>query len=200
MKFLCSLFLIIFCTNAKAFVIKIKIDTVPVKTDTVAKKIPHNPKLAMKRSLMVPGWGQIYNKQWWKVPLIYTGLGITGYTFFYNLKTYKEIRFAYNARVTNNAADIAKIEAYLKPLDVSSLALNRRGFRQNIDFSVLFFIAFWGLNVADAIVFGHLKDFDVSDDIIGTLKVGSSSLANNNGVQLQLKLSKPKEKKLFIIK
>jgi hypothetical protein len=199
MKLICCILLTIMCCNAQAFNTLSALDSIPQK-DSVVKKIPHNPKLAMKRSLMVPGWGQVYNKQIWKVPIIYAGLGITASVFTYNLKTYNDVRFAYNARVTNNTADIAKIKPYLAPLNVNQLASNRRVFRQQIDYSVLFFIAFWGLNVADAIVFGHLKDFDVSDDISGQVKLGNSKLANNNGVQLQFSLKNNKEKKLFVVK
>jgi hypothetical protein len=199
MKLICCILFIIMCHIAQAFNTFSTLDSIP-KKDTLAKKIPHNPKLAMKRSLMVPGWGQVYNKQIWKVPIIYAGLGITASVFSYNLKTYNDVRFAYNARVTNSTADIAKIKPYLAPLNVNQLASNRRVFRQQIDYSVLFFIAFWGLNVADAIVFGHLKDFDVSDDISGQVKLGNSKLANNNGVQLQLTLKNKKEKQLFIVK
>jgi hypothetical protein len=59
-----------------------------------------------------------------------------------------------------------------------------------VDYSVLFFIAFWGLNVADAAVDAHLKTFDVSDELSLRIKPGFSSMANTNGVSLVLDIHK----------
>ena len=50
-------------------------------------------------------------------------------------------------------------------LDLSSYQRYRNEFKRNKDYSVLYFLLIWGLNVVDATVFGHLKDFDVSDDL-----------------------------------
>ncbi len=172
---------------------------ITAKLDTAKPKI-HNPKIALRRSAMIPGWGQIYNKQAWKIPIIYGALGVTGYYFVYNINTYNDIRFAYNARVNKDTPSILKIKTYLKNLDVGSLNINRRKFRQNIDYSVLFFIAFWGLNCADAVVFGHLKNFDVSDNLSATVKIGTSSIANTNGISLSFDIHKKEQKKLVHIK
>ena len=66
----------------------------------------------------------------------------------------------------------------------------RNQVRQNVDYSVLFFVLFWGLNVADAAVDAHLKTFDVSNDLSLQLKPGYSQLANTNGISLVLKIGK----------
>lgn len=198
---LCSFFVCFRQTKANIALV----DTIPQKskTDSSIKK-KHNPKIALRRSAMLPGWGQVYNKQVWKVPIIYAALGITGYTFFDNLNIYKDVRFAYNARVKAAApildsSDLPFIKDYLKNLDVNSLNRNRRKFRQQIDYSVLFFVAFWGLNIADAVVFGHLKDFDVSDNLSASLKIGNSSIANTTGLNLNFDIHKKQPKKLFIV-
>ena len=52
------------------------------------------------RSAIIPGWGQVYNKKYWKVPIIYAALGITAGVFFYNLETYQDTRDAYTIRYT----------------------------------------------------------------------------------------------------
>src|ERR1700753_2123691 len=49
----------------------------------------HAPHKAVMRSLMIPGWGQLYNHQWWKVPLIYGGLGLLGDVVVFNQHWYK---------------------------------------------------------------------------------------------------------------
>ena len=58
--------------------------------------------------------------------------------------------------------------------------------RQNVDYTVLFFLIFWGLNVADAAVDAHLKTFDVSDDLGLQIKPGYSPMAHTNGISLIL--------------
>jgi hypothetical protein len=162
----------------------------------------HSPKKATFRSLVLPGWGQAYNKKYWKIPIVYGALGITGGIFIYNLKNYKEIRFAYNAKYKaalpepnpvnpgpgpfRDSSDYKKIKANLLPLDINSLRFYRDDFRRNVDYSVLFFLIFWGLNVVDATVDGHLKAFDVSPDLSLRFKLGPSQFAGTTGVSLVL--------------
>jgi len=166
------------------------------KVDSMMKY--HSPKTAAIRSALVPGWGQIYNRKYWKLPIVYGALGVTGGIFIYNLKNYRDLRFAYKARVeaspsaTNprpTAADSVnyyKAKPLLRDLDINALLTYRDDFRRNIDYSVLVFILFWGLNVADATVDAHLKSFDVSPDLSFHLKFGHSQLAGTNGVSLVL--------------
>ncbi len=162
----------------------------------------HSPKKATFRSLVLPGWGQTYNKKYWKIPIVYGGLGITGGIFFYNLKNYREIRFAYSAKFKaalpiydplnprpgpyRDSADYRKIKANLLPLDINSLRFYRDDFRKNVDYSVIFFLLFWGLNVVDATVDGHLKAFDVSPDLSLKFKLGPSQFAGTTGLSLVL--------------
>jgi hypothetical protein len=131
--------------------------------DTSAKK--HNPKVATFRSAVLPGWGQAYNKKYWKIPIIYGALGITAGVFNYNLKTYKRLKEAVILRSDNDPSNDALVYKDFINFSTESLRSNRNSFRQNVDYSVLFFIAFWALNVVDATVDAHLKSFDVSDDI-----------------------------------
>jgi hypothetical protein len=65
-----------------------------------------------------------------------------------------------------------------------SIRSNRNSFRQNIDYSVLFFLLFWGINVVDATVDAHLKSFDVSDNISFRVKPGYDPNANTAGISL----------------
>jgi hypothetical protein len=131
--------------------------------DTEAKKF--NPKKATFRSALIPGWGQAYNKKYWKIPIIYAALGTTASIFFYNLDTYKLLKQAVIYRSDTIASNDALIDRRFASLSLESIRTYRNSYRQNIDYSVLFFIIFWGLNVADATVDAHLKSFDVSNDI-----------------------------------
>jgi hypothetical protein len=147
--------------------------------DTAVK---FNPKVAMLRSAILPGWGQWYNKKYWKIPIIYGALGISASVFFYNLKTYRELRQSVIYRARNTHEDSLRVPEEFRSFSTQFLRVNRNAFRQNIDYSVLAFLVLWGLNVVDATVDAHLKAFDVSPDI--GMKLSPNLSGNNKGVSL----------------
>lgn len=159
------------------------------KVDSVLKH--HSPKKAALRSAILPGLGQVYNKKYWKVPIVYGALGIAGAIFNYNYLWYKRTRFAYAAKYkasqpNPDSTDYRKILPELLPIDMNSLRNYRDEFRKNIDYSALFFILMWGLNVVDATVDAHLKPFDVSNDLSLKFKIGPSEIARTTGISLVL--------------
>ncbi len=158
---------------------------------------PYSPKYAILRSAIIPGWGQITNKKYWKLPLVYGALGTTGYIFFRNIKQFKEANAAYKNAIDGIDSNNSLIpEPYHSVISNPELIKNfRNEVRQNVDYSVLFFIAFWGLNVVDAAVDAHLKTFDVSDNLTLQLKPGYSPVANTNGISLVLNIGKNISKK-----
>jgi hypothetical protein len=83
-----------------------------------------------------------------------------------------------------------QINPLMKPLDEESLRYYRDQFRRDIDYSVLFFLILWGLNVVDATVDAHLKSFDVGPDLSLQLKPGRSQLAGTSGLSVVLKIGK----------
>lgn len=166
-------------------------------TDSAKKKKVHeyNPGKAALRSAIIPGWGQVYNRKYWKVPIVYGALGTTAGIFFYNLKNYRDTRFAYrvkyNMRVNfTDSALYSQIKDVLKPLSESSLRSYRDQFRRDIDYSAVFFLIMWGLNVVDAAVDAHLKSFDVSPDLSLRIKPGKSEIAGTTGLSLVLQIGK----------
>ena len=66
--------------------------------DSIVTIKHHIPKIATQRSAIIPGWGQVYNKQYWKVPLVYGVLAIPAATYQYNADLYSKAKFAYEAR------------------------------------------------------------------------------------------------------
>jgi len=159
------------------------------KVDSVIKV--HSPHKAIIRSAIIPGWGQIYNKKYWKVPIVYAALGTSAWVFFDNLKWYHRSRYAFKVLYTKDSANFPNVYKDLQPYltsqqYVSGLRELRDGYRQYVDYSVLVFVLLWGLNVADAAVDAHLKSFDVSPDLTLNFKVGHSEMANTNGVSLVL--------------
>lgn len=164
----------------------------PDKVDSALRH--HSPKTAAIRSAILPGFGQIYNKKYWKLPIVYGALGISGAVFIYNLRNYRDLRFAYRARVKampppqgqRDSSDLSKIRPDLQGFQPNDLQTLRNEFRRNIDYSALVFILLWGLNVVDATVDAHLKSFDVSPDLSFKIKIGPSQMAGTNGVSLVL--------------
>ena len=141
-------------------------------------KVRSNAGKASLRSAILPGLGQVYNKKYWKVPIVYGILAIPVSTFSYNSTWYKKTRFAYAARSDKDTTNDKLIAPELQPLATDALKLYRNEFRKGMDFSILGLLVLWGLNVADAAVDGHLKSFDISDDLSMRLKPNLSTGRN----------------------
>lgn len=171
-----------------------------VITSTKAPEKPkHIPQKATRRSAILPGWGQIYNGQYWKLPLVYAAIGIPAYTFVYNNTWYKKTRDAYEIVVNEDTANYDQIDPKLQGLDAESLQYYRNDFRRNRDYSILFFLIAWGLNVVDATVSGHLKEFDVSDDLSMKVQPQYNPMTKsvNVGLAFHFKDPPPKMKSTF---
>lgn len=187
--------------------IQLKDTTKKVITDTSTKasKPKHDPRKATFRSAVLPGWGQAYNHEYWKIPIVYGALAIPGSLYIYNSKYYKLMKFGYEARyladVKGNDSLLQYISPKVKypdgtPFQISTYQSYRNSFKRNKDYSLLYFLILWGVNVADATVFGHLKDFDVSDDL--SLEVNPSYLPStkSTGVSFVLSFKDPVRKPL----
>jgi hypothetical protein len=166
-----------------------KISSAP--TLKISDTLPlHSPRKAAIRSAILPGWGQVYNKKYWKVPLVYGALGTTTFLFFRNLTQYNDSREAYKLAVDNDPGNDDQIkQPYYSVKDQPERIKSfRNAVRQNMDYCVLFFILFWGLNVVDASVDAHLKSFDVSDNLSIHIRAGYSPLAKSNALSLVIPL------------
>ena len=171
------------------------------KVDSVREKF--TPSKATIRSAILPGWGQAYNKKYWKIPIVYGALGVTAGIFVYNLTNYRDLRFAYTAKYNMSLPNPSKADSIafsqinptLVRIDVNSLRTLRDEFRQNIDYSVLAFILIWGLNVVDATVDAHLKAFDVGSDLSLRFRFGPSQMAGTTGLSLVLGVKNKSDRK-----
>ena len=178
------------------------IDSTASDSSKVKKVKVHSPGKAAFRSAVLPGWGQIYNKKYWKLPIVYGALGVTGYIFLDNIKTYREYRAAYTIRYNASlpvpdSTGYDDLKEIYKKISPESIRTARDRFRQYIDYSVLFFALFWGLNVVDAAVDAHLKSFDVSPDLSFRFKPGYSEMARTSGLSLVLVIGKTKNTTLL---
>jgi hypothetical protein len=172
----------------------IPLTTAPATDTGKLAKEKFDPRKSTIRSAIIPGWGQIYNKKYWKLPLVYGALGTTAGVFFYNVKNYKLLRLAFIYRSDKDTTNDKLIDPKFKNLSAGALRSYRNSFRQNVDYSVLFFIVFWGLNVVDATVDGHLKQFDVNENLSLEFKPGYSPMSNTAGLSLVLDIHSSKNK------
>lgn len=175
-------------TNKKA----LKKSIASASPDTSKKRTPAGTAALL--SAIIPGAGQVYNKKYWKVPLVYGVLAIPTYTFVDNLNWFKKTRLAFNIAFNKDTARYDEVDPRLiymvKNGYTSSLQNYRDDFRRNVDYSALVFLLVWGLNVVDATVDAHLKDFNITDDLSLQLKPGYMPIANTAGIGIVLNIGK----------
>lgn len=135
------------------------------KIEKIADSTPvHSPKKAMLLSALIPGGGQIYNKKYWKAPIVWVGFAAFGYFINQNNREYKRFKKAY---VYNTDGDSSTISEF--PLAEASLIANERDiYRKWRDLSIILTVGWYALSIIDANVDAHMFTFDVSD--VATLR------------------------------
>ncbi|MBA3679613.1 MAG: hypothetical protein H0W73_00265 [Bacteroidetes bacterium] len=146
--------------NAQSDTIVLGKDTT-TKTKVQKKAIYSSARKASILSAIVPGLGQAYNRKFWKIPIIYAGLGGFGYMFLNNNKQYNTFRSNVRAYNDDDSTTLPPMPEYSSDQS-QTLKLQYRKYR---DFAVIGFSIVYIINIIDANVDAHLKTFDVSDDL-----------------------------------
>ena len=146
-------------------------DTIVKETKTEKKnkvKKPHSPVKATIMSACLPGLGQIYNRKWWKVPIVYAGLGGLGYLSYRNFSEYRSYLHAYEYK-TGDLPEGATLTEYETELAnryaAGQLQTYKESFRRDFELFTILTAVWYGLNIVDACVDGHLYTYDISDDL-----------------------------------
>lgn len=130
----------------------------------VRDKKMHPPVKAAFLSALFPGLGQAYNRKYWKVPIAMAAVG-TGIGFIaYNTKQYNDHRMAYITRTDNNPDTEYETSETIR-YQTDDLTTLYDYYRRNRDLSYIVTVGIYALNIIDAIVDGHLYNFDISDDL-----------------------------------
>jgi len=177
------------------------------KTDSMQRELPKPKKRFIPNSnrsiwlaLVFPGGGQIYNRKYWKLPIVYGGFVGCAYALNWNNKMYKDYSQAY-LDIMDDDPNTKSFEDFL-PLNSSITGQEERykeifrkrkdTYRRQRDLSIFCFIGVYLLSVIDAYVDAELSDFDITKDI--GLKVepalfndGRSNNYNSVGLQCSLK-------------
>lgn len=142
-----------------------------------AKGLPadHTPRGALWRALAVPGWGQIYNRQYYKVPFAYAGLAGLGAAVVYSNNQYLLYRRAALFKANEDATPnpYAQYESQYQQIEnevggavrASILREERDKFRRYRDLSVVGIGLYYEFTVLDAYVSAQLLSFDVGEDL-----------------------------------
>ena len=178
-----------------------------LKTDSLQREISQPKKRFIPNSnratwlaMVFPGAGQIYNRKYWKLPIVYGGFVGCAYALNWNNKMYKDYSQAY-LDIMDDDPNTKSYEDFL-PLNSSISGQEERFkeifrkrkdiYRRQRDLSIFAFIGVYLLSVIDAYVDAELSDFDISKDI--GLKVepaifndGKSTNFNSVGLQCSLK-------------
>ena len=136
------------------------------------KKInPLAPSKAAFYSAVLPGLGQIYNKRYWKVPIVFAVIGAGVYSYTYNDDLYDRFRTAFKSRqagfTDDEFYDITEDNAEGAPpdLDLDDLERQQENFQRDRDLALVITIAMYALNIIDANVDAHLKQFNIDEDL-----------------------------------
>lgn len=140
-----------------------------------------SPQKTAILSAAMPGLGQVYNKKYWKVPIIYAGLLTSAYYVKDNHQQYKMYKSAYLTRVDN---DPNTTDEFVGKYSNSNLIELKDFYRRNREISALFLVGTYILNIVDASVDAHLFYYDISEDI--SLNIIPFSELEANGFSLQL--------------
>jgi hypothetical protein len=150
-----------------------------VVEDTITKKQAYDP-LAPARaafySAVLPGLGQADNGKYWKIPLIYAGIGTGVYFFMRNNTDYNRFRDAYKRRLAGFTDD-----EFFGPGSTPLISNNRlidaqKSAQRNKNVSIIVSLGFYLLNIIDANVDAHLKQYEISDDLSITPKLNTTNI------------------------
>ncbi len=154
-------------------------------SDTLIESIPQvkinrfSPHKASMYSAILPGLGQAYNKKYWKIPILYAGIGALVYAIDFNTTYYKKYKNAYRDFLIQDPGNRSYLDVLppnMDPSDVENNGPNASWFEDALrnkktyykryrDLSYVGMALVYVLNIIDASVDAHFKTFDVSDDL-----------------------------------
>lgn len=150
-----------------------------LKSETID---PLRPAKAAFYSAVLPGLGQIYNKKYWKLPLVYGAIGTSAYFYIDNQKNYNLYRNEYKNRLEGKKSD----SEFLAGLSESQLITAQKGYQRNRDLSALCMVGFYVLNIIDANVDAALSQFNVNENLAFKPTLNKNEITSENNLGFAL--------------
>ncbi len=168
--------------------ITMQTDSMPLPKSLNKKIFVPNPTKATWLALVFPGAGQIYNRKYWKLPIIYGGFAGCAYALSWNGKMYKDYSQAYIDIMDDNP-NTKSYEDLLPPNSQynteqlkNTLKRRKDTFRRYRDLSIFAFIGVYLISVIDAYVDAELSNFDISPDL--SMRLEPAVIDNNSQYNL----------------
>ncbi|MDG2436646.1 MAG: DUF5683 domain-containing protein [Polaribacter sp.] len=125
---------------------------------------PLSPSKAAFYSAIFPGMGQIYNRKYWKAPIVWGALAIPTYYYQLNNSEYKRYRRAYKLR-KNGLQDEFTLDDGSTPVSLETIETAQKQLRENRDMSLLTGVILYVLQIVEASVNAHLIQFNTDDNL-----------------------------------
>jgi len=136
-----------------------------IQIDSTGNYQTHSPTKATIYSMVLPGLGQIYNKKYWKLPIVYAGFGAFLYFAAVNNKEYKKYSEAYYHKLENPDGPPLEGNEYESLYEQDFLLDAKNFYRRNRDLNYILTGLWYLLVVVDATVDAHLYTWEVDDDL-----------------------------------
>lgn len=181
-----ALFLFLILSGSYSALSQVREKKIEISTTDSSLLESHSPGKGALYSAILPGFGQFYNRKYWKIPLVYAGFGTLGYSVTYNQKGFTKYKKAYidfTDKLPETQSYLNVIGGNLDPVDFdpvlhpdtydsqqeewfSKQLRNKMDyFRRNRDLSYIGLVGWYLLNILDATVDAHLFDYDIGDDL-----------------------------------
>ncbi|RME92969.1 MAG: hypothetical protein D6772_16360 [Bacteroidetes bacterium] len=135
-------------------------DSVPVKGDLLLVDRTYEPRKALLWAL-IPGGGQVYNRRWWKVPLVFGGFTSVLAVLEYNQTNYQRFKRAYDQKLAGNEHEFSGTI-----IDDERRLLNfRNQFNKGRQSAYFYLIGLYLAQGVEAYVDAHLRNFDIDEDL-----------------------------------
>lgn len=166
-----------------------KIKSVLKSDSTNLKTFKPDPIKSVWMGAIIPGYGQILNKKYWKLPIIYGGFLGCAYAIAWNSGTYNTYLTAYQDIISNNPSQTSYLQIIPKGYTLADLGgisgftniLNTKQqiFHRYRDLSIIVTVGLYALTLVDAYVDAQLYDFDISPDL--SMHIQPTLLQNTSG-------------------
>ncbi len=123
------------------------------------------PARAAFYSAVLPGLGQAHNGKYWKIPIVYAGMGVGVYFYINNDRQYDRFRSIFKRRLAGFTDDEFTTPDGVQRVTNDGLIRAQRFYNRNRELSLLVIAGFYALNIIDANVDAHLQQFNVSEDL-----------------------------------